>query len=109
MTGTEQLLMIAVTIIAGFCGWCLAYLNRKIDTMMASFDPTIDRKLTEMKTQLVQLKVEIDRDREQTNNNRVLIAQSMVTKSELNDQTRRLLDELDRRLPPYRRATDHHE
>lgn len=78
-----------------------AYDDRILD-VKAGFNS----QLEDLRRGLQALRTDIGADRNATNENRVKMARDMVTRDDLKEGLERVIQEMDRRFPPYRRLTD---
>lgn len=111
-----------ISAVFGFTLSRIKDVETRIDTRLNEIETTsehaYDERILEVKTGfnsqledlrrgLQGLRTDIGADRNATNENRVKMARDMVTRDDLKEGLDRLVQEMDRRFPPYRRLSDH--
>lgn len=77
------------------------------DEQIADVKASFNSKIEDLTRGLQALRTDIGADRNATIESRVKMAREMVTRDDLKEGLERLVQEMDRRFPPYRRLSDH--
>ena len=101
---TSEILMWAIGIWITVSSGVIGHLYMSIGKVQEKVELSTANQLKEIWLAINQVKTAIDLDRQNTAENRVMIAKNMVTRDELDRQVERLISEINNKLGAARRG-----